>query len=162
MFTGNLPVSLLFVPPFASVSNFSCKSDSADMTRHFPFNTELWGSNQISFSEIYCFGSHAAHKRFHLRFFIWYWRMKILSASWCEPLFISALKAPSCALLLLVRAEVCWSDQPHTGLLAACLLLHSVTLHQHCAYNVITAVGIGSRRASECKHITMRHKCVLS
>lgn len=132
------------------------------MTRHFPFSTELWHHNQIAFAEILlwlaCSPQTIPLTVFHL----------ILTDE--NPFSVATLAAfhfnPTTLQVVLwcywLGLRVLWSEQPHTGLLAALLLLHSVTLHQHCAYNVIIAVGIGSRRASKCKHITMRHKRVLS
>ena len=170
LWSGSLCVPRSFPVIVASLSlPFLCITlpllkwpSKTNIARHFSFNPETSYYNQIAFAEILlsfaCCPQKIPLKIFHL---ILTDENPFSVAMWAPFSFYSH-RAPGCALVLLVRAEgiLVWSASYWSS--AAPSLLHSVTLHQHCAHNVITGVGIGSRRACECKHITMRHKRVLS
>lgn len=155
-----VPVSSLSLPFLCIKLPLHKWLSKTNTARRFPFSTELRRYNQIAFAEILlwlaCSPQKIPLKIFHL---ILTDENPFSVVMWAPFHFTpTELQAP--ALLvgaegILVRSASYWS-------LTALSLLHSVTLHQHCAPNVISGVGIGSRRASECKHITMRHKRVLS
>lgn len=105
----------------SSLSNFPFKSDSAKRTwPDISPSIPSCGTKIKLLLLRYCFGLLAAHKRFHWRFFIWYWWMKIFSEllMWA-PFHFSPSKLQVVLWCYWLGLRVFWSDQSHTGLAAA-------------------------------------------
>lgn len=96
--------------PLESASNGSCKGDSADVTRHSPSSARPYSANHIAFFSSprrIALARIRAHKRFHsppLAPHLIMTNENPFSVTKQEPHFISARRAQSCALLLLVSA----------------------------------------------------------